>query len=156
GRAPEDAERPGVAGMGPSVSDAARERIAEPASPDAAALDGADLERIYRRSVALFNQARYWHAHEGWEILWRAADERDRNFYQGLIQIAAGLLHLQRRNARGARNKLSEGIDKLRPYQPKYRSIVVDELVARAARILGELEAGGMPYLVPPVIRLVP
>ncbi|MFN2483453.1 MAG: cob(I)yrinic acid a,c-diamide adenosyltransferase [Candidatus Limnocylindria bacterium] len=154
---PEDAPRVGIAGMGgQSVADIARERIAEPASPDATTLDEAEVDRIFSRSVALFNQARYWHAHEGWEILWRAADERDRDFYQGLIQIAAGLLHLQRRNARGARNKLSEGIARLSPYQPKYRGIVVDELVARASTLLGELEAGGMPYLVPPVIRLVP
>ena len=65
--------------------------------------------------MALFNGARYWHAHEAWETLWRAAEEQDRDFYQGLIQVAAGLLHLQRRNARGARNKLAEGVARLRP-----------------------------------------
>ena len=120
-----------------------------------APLDEATAAQAFREAVALFNQARYWHAHEGWESLWRAADEKDRNFYQGLIQIAAGLLHLQRRNSRGAINKLSEGIEKLRPYEPKYRGIVVDELVARADRILGDLQAGGRPYLIPPVIRSV-
>lgn len=120
-----------------------------------APLDEATAQQAFREAVALFNQARYWHAHEGWETLWRAADEKDRNFYQGLIQIAAGLLHLQRRNSRGATNKLSEGIEKLRPYEPKYRGIVVDELVARADRILGDLQAGGRPYLIPPVIRFV-
>jgi predicted metal-dependent hydrolase len=69
-----------------------------------AALDPFEAERLFGEGVALFNGARYWHAHEAWETLWRAAEDKDRDFYQGLIQIAAGLLHLQRRNSRGARN----------------------------------------------------
>ena len=113
-------------------------------------LDPAEADRIFRHGVALFNQVRYWHAHEEWERLWRAAGEDERDFYQGLIQVAAGLLHLQRRNARGARNKLTEGIAKLRRFQPRYRGIVVDELLVIAMQILDELEAGGMPYLAPP------
>ena len=51
---------------------------------------------------------------------------------QGLIQVAAGLLHLQRRNARGARNKLAEGLAKLTPYEPAHRGIEVTEPVITA------------------------
>ena len=80
-------------------------------------LDPAEAERLFRRGIADFNGVRYWHAHEAWETLWRAAPDEERDFYQGLIQVAAGLLHLQRRNLRGARNKLSEGLEKLRPYR---------------------------------------
>lgn len=114
--------------------------------------DSAEADRIFAAAVALFNQVRYWHAHEEWERLWRAAEDDDRDFYQGLIQVAAGLLHLQRRNARGARNKLSEGVAKLHRFQPRYRGITVDELVVRARDILDELDAGGMPYLAPPPV----
>ena len=77
-------------------------------------LDPDEADRLFRRGVALFNGVRYWHAHEAWETLWRAAPDDERDFYQGLIQVAAGLLHLQRRNLRGARNKLAEGLAKLR------------------------------------------
>ncbi|MDQ2674175.1 MAG: DUF309 domain-containing protein, partial [Chloroflexota bacterium] len=72
-------------------------------------LDVAEAERLFRDGVAHFNGVRYWHAHESWETVWRAAPEEERDFYQGLIQLAAGLLHLQRRNRRGATNKLREG-----------------------------------------------
>ena len=105
--------------------------------------------------MALFNGVRYWHAHEAWETLWRAADEEDRDFYQGLIQVAAGLLHLQRRNARGARNKLSEGLAKLKKYEPAYRDLAISELVARSHLILEDLNEGLLPYLIPPVLRFV-
>ncbi len=114
-----------------------------------------EAERLFREGVGLFNGVRYWHAHEVWETLWRAADDAERDFYQGLIQVAAGLLHLQRRNARGARNKLREGISKLEPYSPKHRGIIVNELIGKALRTLDDLDAGYLPYLIPPVIRTV-
>jgi predicted metal-dependent hydrolase len=116
-------------------------------------LDPDQAEEIFRRGVALFNGVRYWHAHEAWEELWRAAPDEERDFYQGLIQVAAGLLHLQRRNARGARNKLREGIEKLDAYAPSHRGIFVNELIGKAKLILEDLESGHLPYLIPPVIR---
>jgi hypothetical protein len=118
-----------------------------------APLDPVEADRLFRDGVALFNGARYWHAHEAWETLWRASPDADRAFYQGLIQVAAGLFHLQRRNLRGARIKLSEGVGKLRPYEPVHRGIFVNELIGRADRVLAELNAGLQPYLIPPVIR---
>lgn len=118
-------------------------------------LEPAEADRLFGEGVALFNGVRYWHAHEAWETLWRAAAEEERDFYQGLIQVAAGLLHLQRRNVRGARNKLSEGLAKLRRYQPAHHGIFVNELVGRGQRSLRELDEGRMPYLIPPVIRFV-
>jgi hypothetical protein len=118
-------------------------------------LDPEEQHELFHRGVALFNGVRYWHAHEAWETLWRAAPDEERDFYQGLIMVAAGLLHLQRRNVRGARNKLSEGVARLRPYMPTHRGIFVDEVVVRAERILDELNEGRLPYLIPPVIRFV-
>jgi len=130
-----------------------------PAAPDRAPagrtepLDPAEADRLFRRGIALFNGVRYWHAHEAWETMWRAAPDEERDFYQGLIQVAAGLLHLQRRNLRGARNKLAEGVAKLQPYQPAHQGVFVNELIGEARRILDDLEGGFLPYLIPPIIR---
>ena len=139
------------------MSDAAS--TADPATDNALprgrtpALDPEEADRLFREGVALFNGVRYWHAHEAWETLWRAADDEDRDFYQGLIQVAAGLLHLQRRNLRGARIKLEQGRDKLRPYLPAHRGIFVNELLGQGVRVLEALNEGALPYLIPPVIR---
>ena len=105
--------------------------------------------------MALFNGARYWHAHEAWETLWRAAPDDERDFYQGLIKLAAGFLHLSRRNRRGARNKLAEGIAHLHRYEPVHRGIGVTELVNKAKEILADLNSGAIPYLIPPSIRFI-
>ena len=141
-------ERPAPADPAPSDV-----RTEEPARGRTPPLDPAEAERLFRKAVALFNGVRYWHAHEAWETLWRAARDDERDFYQGLIQVAAGLLHLQRRNLRGARTKLTEGLEKLRPYQPAHQGIFVNELIGEARRLLDDLERGHLPYLIPPVIR---
>jgi hypothetical protein len=116
-------------------------------------LDPNEQHDLLHEGVALFNGSRYWHAHEAWETLWRAADEEDRDFYRGLIMVAAGLLHLQRRNARGARNKLGEGLTRLKKYEPSYHDLVINELVARCSLTLDDLNRGQLPYLIPPVLR---
>ena len=69
--------------------------------------------------------------------------------------IAAGLLHLQRRNRRGATNKLREGLGRLRRYEPSHHGIFVNELLGQGRRVLEDLDAGYLPYLLPPVIRFV-
>ena len=144
------------AATGANEADSAPESMTTPpARGRTPPLDPFEADRLFRYGVALFNGARYWHAHEAWETLWRAADDKDRDFYQGLIQIAAGLLHLQRRNARGARNKLSEGLVKLRRYEPAHRGIFVNELIGAANRVIGQLGAGYMPHLISPVIRFL-
>lgn len=118
-------------------------------------LEPEEAERLFGVGVSLFNGARYWHAHEAWETLWRAAPDGERDFYQGLIQVAAGLLHMQRRNRRGALNKLTEGLSRLRPYQPTHHGVFVNELVGKGDRILADLGGGILPYLISPVIRFV-
>ena len=118
-------------------------------------LDPAEADRLFREGVALFNGARYWHAHEAWETVWRAAPEGERDFYQGLIQVAAGFLHLARKNRRGARNKLAEGLARLGPYAPAHHGVALNELIGKAEEVLADLDAGAFPYLIPPNIRFV-
>src|SRR2546422_2260090 len=105
-------------------------------------IDPEKADELFHDGVALFNGRRYWHAHEAWETLWRAAPDEERDFYQGLILVAAGLLHMQRRNLRGARNKLDEGVTKLRRYEPAHRGIFISELIGKGETILEDLNAG--------------
>jgi len=54
--------------------------------------------------IALFNQRRYFEAHEIWEAAWLRADGQDKLFLQFLIQAAAALLHVERGNYGGAKS----------------------------------------------------
>lgn len=59
----------------------------------------------------LLREGRFWHAHEVWEERWRETSD---DYYKGLIQLAAGLFHLRRRNFKGARRLLRTSQDYLR------------------------------------------
>jgi hypothetical protein len=49
---------------------------------------------VIQEGIRLFNDRKYWHAHEAWESAWRAlAEGPERTHLQGLIQ-ACGVFHL--------------------------------------------------------------
>jgi glucose-1-phosphatase len=49
---------------------------------------------LFVRGVEEFRADRFFEAHEEWEILWKETDGPDRIYLQGLIQLAAGCVHL--------------------------------------------------------------
>jgi predicted metal-dependent hydrolase len=57
----------------------------------------------FRRGIDLYHAGYLWEAHEHWEGLWKAStDPIERDFYQGLIQLAAALIKAHEGNERGA------------------------------------------------------
>lgn len=77
---------------------------------------GAFTERARNRldqGRTAFNRGQYFEAHELWEEAWRDLDGRERTLVQGLIQIAAGLHHLQQERPRPATELLRKGLVKL-------------------------------------------
>jgi len=54
--------------------------------------------------VEHFDAARFFEAHELFELVWKADDiaDPDRKFWKGVTQVAVGCCHVQRGNARGA------------------------------------------------------
>jgi uncharacterized protein len=106
------------------------------------------------RGAELFNEGRYWEAHEAWEEAWMPDRKgADAGFYKGLIQVAAGCLHYGRRNRRGAVNKWRSGADYLRPYLPRHLGVELVELVELTDRNRAALEMGGWPELEMPRVR---
>jgi predicted metal-dependent hydrolase len=95
-----------------------------------------------QRGVELFNEGRYWDAHEAWEEAWMPDRKGpDGGFYKGLIQVAAGCLHYGRRNRRGALNKWRSGADYLRPYLPANQGLDLSALVRATDANLAALES---------------
>jgi predicted metal-dependent hydrolase len=63
--------------------------------------------------VTLFNDRRFWHAHEAWEEIWLTAESDTRAFLQGLIQLSAAYHHLERGTLRGAARLFDAAIERL-------------------------------------------
>ncbi len=95
------------------------DRAAEPGSaadriPDDLVITGAEAAALADR---LLRDGRPFHAHEVLEAAWKSGPSGERDLWQGLAQIAVGLTHARRGNARGAVALLSRGAQRVRGYQ---------------------------------------
>jgi len=65
----------------------------------------------------LLRDGRPFHAHEVLEAAWKSGPAEERDLWQGLAQIAVGLTHARRGNARGAVALLRRGAERVRAHQ---------------------------------------
>lgn len=63
--------------------------------------------------IQLFNERRFFEAHEALEEIWLSERGRTRTFLHGLIQIAAAFHHYSRANMAGFRSLIDKGCKKL-------------------------------------------
>ena len=100
---------------------------------------------------SLLAEGRPFHAHEVFEAAWKSAPDGDREFWRGLAQIAVGLTHARRGNARGAVTLLRRGAERVRGYSGDARRYGVDaEFVAASADDLAaRIERDGLSAVPP-------
>jgi uncharacterized protein len=65
----------------------------------------------------LLRDGRPFHAHEVLEAAWKSGPAEERDLWQGLAQIAVGLTHARRGNARGALTLLRRGAERVRAHE---------------------------------------
>lgn len=93
----------------------------------------ADLLVHLDRGVVLFNDRRFFEAHEVWEEAWRRTDGDEARFLQGLIQVAAALVKWQRGQSRGMTDLFAKGCEKLTPFRPVHHGLDVAALLDAVA-----------------------
>lgn len=86
-----------------------------------------------RRAAAQFNAEQFWECHETIEEFWGDEHGLLRDFYHGLIQVAAGFVHVQRHNWHGAVRLLGDGAEKLAPFRPSCLGVQLEPLLAEVA-----------------------
>jgi hypothetical protein len=79
--------------------------------PDDLVITGADAATL---ADHLLREGRPFHAHEVLEAAWKSGPPAERDLWQGLAQIAVGLTHARRGNARGAAALLRRGAGRVR------------------------------------------
>ncbi len=90
---------------------------------------------------AAFNRGEFFAAHELWEDVWRGLAGDERALAQGLIQIAAGLHHLQRGRPRPAARLLARGATKLS--RAPTTKLPIPTLLRHVTRLLTTLDTPG-------------
>jgi uncharacterized protein len=89
-----------------------------------------------------YHAGEFFAAHESWESLWLVAEEPEKTFLQGLIQVTAAFHHLQRNNPRGTIGLLQGALGRLERYPTTFGSISVALVCSDIRQWLNALEMG--------------
>ena len=113
------------------VSGRRRAACMAPRLPDLAALP----EEV-RRGVVLFEAGLYFACHEYFETLWGRTGDAASDLYQGIIQIAVAMRHLESHNVRGAIILLRYGMGRLQRYPAVYQGLPLAAWLERLETLL--------------------
>jgi hypothetical protein len=88
--------------------------------------------------LSLFNEERYWESHEALESAWKNSSGNEKEVLQGLILVAAALVHWQKNEKDITLSVMKRAREKLAPH--KAESFVVDTaaLTSKLDKILRE------------------
>ena len=81
-----------------------------------------------KAGISLFNQGRYFEAHEELEAAWRAEPGKVRELYQGILEAGVTYLHLLRGNYPGALKVYERSMRWLRSWPESCRGVCVGQL----------------------------
>lgn len=90
--------------------------------------------------IEQFNQQDFYACHDTLEAVWLQCNPVDKNFYQGILQIAVAHYHLSRHNWQGGVTLLGEGIRRLGPFRPVYHGVNVEALLQESFALLSALQ----------------
>jgi hypothetical protein len=120
----------------------------------------AALPEEVRRGVALFAAGLYFACHEYFETLWGRTGDAASDLYQGIIQIAVAMRHLESHNVRGAVILLRYGMGRLQRYPAVYQGLPLAAWLARLETLLQYLDTLPSPSAyhfdprhVPPILN---
>ena len=107
-------------------------------------------EESVTEAQRLLDAALPFAAHEVLEGAWKAAPAAERELWRGLAQLAVGLTHAQRGNARGAVTLLDRAAERLGGWTgPVPAGLAVPATAAWASALARRIEGGGTAQLVP-------
>ena len=102
------------------------------------------MDARLREGINLFNQHRFFEAHEIWEMLYQSAEINDKPFLEGLIQVSAACRLIEDfGEIKGPVKLIYQALIRFENYQPTYLDINVAGLGAAMEAWAKELEASG-------------
>ena len=111
----------------------------------------------YQGYFTCFNRGAYYEAHDVLEQLWLRTTDANRNFFQGLIQIAGAFVHLQKQflqpdhpkhgpRLRPAVRLFQLGLRNIEAYGPLHLGLDVTALADLCRRHASEILASGFAH----------
>jgi hypothetical protein len=89
--------------------------------------------------LALFNEERYWESHEALEAAWRRSSGSEKEILQGIILLAAALVHLQKSEQEITLSVMKRAYEKLKKYHNEHFGI---NLSALKEKVMAMISSG--------------
>ena len=76
--------------------------------------DVKSFEESFFDALNLFNNQKWYEAHDAFEDIWNTVDGDERQIIQGILQVSVSQFHLNRGNINGATILLGEGLGRIK------------------------------------------
>ena len=96
------------------------------------------------RGLELIRQGRYFEAHEELELVWRAADASERDFYQGLVHVAVAWYQAGRGRPVATASQLEKAARRLAAFVPEHRGVDVASVLAQIETARSVVRGGSL------------
>jgi predicted metal-dependent hydrolase len=93
-----------------------------------------------RKGISLFNEGQFFEAHEMLEDLWRAAAPNEKQFLQGLTQLAVAFHHHSTGNLVGCQSVMTRAVRNLSAYPEGLLNLRTREILDAVTPCLRALE----------------
>ena len=97
-----------------------------------------------QRGLELIRQGRYFEAHEELELVWRAADASERDFYQGLVHVAVAWYQAGRGRRVATASQLEKAARRLGAFVPEHRGVDVASVLAQVETARDVVRGGSL------------
>ncbi len=94
-----------------------------------------EKDEAIRKGIFYFNNERYWECHEVLEGVWKKCYEGEKDLVQGLILVAAAMVHYQKNENDICLSIFERALQKLANTSGNYNNIDIDSLRRKAEEI---------------------
>ena len=77
-------------------------------------IDLESFEDNFLNALNLFNDQKWYEAHDAFEEIWNSVDGDERQVIQGILQVSVSQFHLSKGNLNGATILLGEGLGRIK------------------------------------------
>jgi predicted metal-dependent hydrolase len=98
------------------------------------AADPSTVTASYKRGLELARAGAFFEAHEAFEEAWRACEDEERDFFQGLVHVVVSAYQETRGRPIARERQRVKALTRLAAYVPAHRRLDVELLVEQLER----------------------
>ena len=99
-----------------------------------------EKEQLVNDGISYFNNERFWECHEALEGAWKQSKGEEKELIQGLILVAAALVHYQKAEDDICLSVFGRALEKLHDKSGQYYKINVDDVKQKVIEMLDKKE----------------